>query len=249
MAQIIDKIIRQTNAPNNTNVMWDNGEQLFINRNGSWQSVGGSSNGGSDVVTKAVDLELLVENSKYTKKLYDFVKTSHINGICVKYEAAEGLNIIPPISPGIMCGFTMYYFEEDDLVCFMIVQEMSDTFSIMAATFGPSTEYNIIFEDLFGTGSTIIAGSTYLQLLTTEGSVNNNFFASLVVAGALFNDFIYYSPEYTCILYRSNYAFRENMSFFGFTEDNKILKIEVETATGKTVSSTLFDLNSLITTA
>lgn len=248
MAQIIDKIIRQSQAPNSTNVMWDNDEQLFINRNGSWQSVGGSSNGGSDVVTKAVDLALIEDNS-YTKKLYDFIKTSYINGIPVNYVLSEGPFVLPPLIPGGAASFSMQYDEESDLVYFMYVEELYDSFAIASAAFGPPTDYNFIFENILGSDSTIIAGTYYVELLTTEGSVNNNLSSSYIVAHYLLHDITYYSPEYGCKLNSSTYWLQERVCFFGFTEDNKILKIEVDITSDKTISSTLFDLNSLITTA
>lgn len=36
---MIDKIVRQKNAPKNKNVLWDDGTNLKINRNGVWETV------------------------------------------------------------------------------------------------------------------------------------------------------------------------------------------------------------------
>lgn len=45
MANIIEKIIQQPTAPKDKNVLWDNGEELKINRRGVWESAnkGGTS--------------------------------------------------------------------------------------------------------------------------------------------------------------------------------------------------------------
>lgn len=39
MAKEIDKIIQSKTAPKSNNVLWDDGENLKINRNGKWDSV------------------------------------------------------------------------------------------------------------------------------------------------------------------------------------------------------------------
>jgi hypothetical protein len=43
MAKEIDKIIQSKTAPKNNNVLWDDGENLKINRNGKWESTGGGA--------------------------------------------------------------------------------------------------------------------------------------------------------------------------------------------------------------
>lgn len=43
MAKEIDKIIQSKTAPKSNNVLWDDGENLKINRNGKWESVGTNS--------------------------------------------------------------------------------------------------------------------------------------------------------------------------------------------------------------
>lgn len=43
MGKIIDKVVQQKSAPNDKNVLWDNGENLNINRNGNWESVTNSA--------------------------------------------------------------------------------------------------------------------------------------------------------------------------------------------------------------
>lgn len=42
MAKEIDKIIQSKTAPKSNNVLWDDGENLKINRNGKWESTGTS---------------------------------------------------------------------------------------------------------------------------------------------------------------------------------------------------------------
>lgn len=39
MVKIIDKIVQQSYTPEYTNVVWDDGEELKINRLGKWESV------------------------------------------------------------------------------------------------------------------------------------------------------------------------------------------------------------------
>ena len=46
MANIIEKIIQQSTAPKDKNVLWDNGEELKINRRGVWES---TNKGGTPV--------------------------------------------------------------------------------------------------------------------------------------------------------------------------------------------------------
>ena len=43
MAQEIDKIIKSTTPPKSKDVLWDNGKELLINRNGKWESTGGGT--------------------------------------------------------------------------------------------------------------------------------------------------------------------------------------------------------------
>ena len=43
MAKEIDKIIQSKTAPKSNNVLWDDGENLKINRNGKWESAGGGA--------------------------------------------------------------------------------------------------------------------------------------------------------------------------------------------------------------
>ena len=43
MAKEIDKIIQSKTAPKSNNVLWDDGENLKINRNGKWESAGGGT--------------------------------------------------------------------------------------------------------------------------------------------------------------------------------------------------------------
>ena len=40
MAKEIDKIIQSKTAPKSNNVLWDDGKNLKINRNGKWESIG-----------------------------------------------------------------------------------------------------------------------------------------------------------------------------------------------------------------
>lgn len=55
MANIIEKIIQQPTAPKDKNVLWDNGEELKINRRGVWESAnkGGTSvDGDTSIILK-----------------------------------------------------------------------------------------------------------------------------------------------------------------------------------------------------
>ena len=42
MAQEIDKIIKSTTPPKSKDVLWDNGKELLINRNGKWEPTSAS---------------------------------------------------------------------------------------------------------------------------------------------------------------------------------------------------------------
>lgn len=46
MAKIIDKIVKSKNAPQSTNVLWDDGENLKIYRNGVWENTNKGNDGG-----------------------------------------------------------------------------------------------------------------------------------------------------------------------------------------------------------
>lgn len=55
MANIIEKIIQQPTAPKDKNVLWDNGEELKINRRGVWESAnkgGASVEGDTSIILK-----------------------------------------------------------------------------------------------------------------------------------------------------------------------------------------------------
>lgn len=56
---MIDKIIRQKNAPKNKNVLWDDDTNLKINRNGVWEDV--VSGGGSNLENRIAQLERIIE--------------------------------------------------------------------------------------------------------------------------------------------------------------------------------------------
>ena len=56
---MIDKIVKQKNAPKNKNVLWDDGTNLKINRNGVWENV--VSGGGSNLENRIAQLERIIE--------------------------------------------------------------------------------------------------------------------------------------------------------------------------------------------
>ena len=56
---MIDKIKRQKNAPKNKNVLWDDGTNLKINRNGVWENV--VSGGSSNLENRIAQLERIIE--------------------------------------------------------------------------------------------------------------------------------------------------------------------------------------------
>ena len=57
---MIDKIVKQKNAPKDKNVLWDDGTNLKINRNGVWENV--VSGGGSNLETRIAELERKLED-------------------------------------------------------------------------------------------------------------------------------------------------------------------------------------------
>lgn len=56
---MIDKIVKQKNAPKDKNVLWDDGTNLKINRNGVWENV--VSGGGSNLENRIAELERKLE--------------------------------------------------------------------------------------------------------------------------------------------------------------------------------------------
>lgn len=52
---MIDKIVKQKNAPKDKSVLWDDGVNLKINRNGVWENV--VSGGGSNLENRILALE------------------------------------------------------------------------------------------------------------------------------------------------------------------------------------------------
>lgn len=253
MAQIIDKIIRQSQAPNSTNVMWDNGEQLFINRNGSWQSVGGSSNGGSDVVVKVVDFDLLLDNPEYAKEIYNFAKSSYLNGVAYECVTTDYGAVVPPVMAGSIVSLAIYYDAEEDLLTILnVLEEPSGTCMVMLAFLGPSTDYIPVFENLLDEEDAIVVINTPINISANIGDINQFSLIYASVLSTLIKTPTFQNADYNCSLYSGVSASEDNgytVSFFGFTEDNKIIKIVIDIFTGETLSSTLFDLNSLITTA
>ena len=57
MAKVIDKVIVSNIPPKNTNVLWDNGKNLNIFRNGKWESIGG----GADIENRLSTLEKIIK--------------------------------------------------------------------------------------------------------------------------------------------------------------------------------------------
>lgn len=254
MAQIIDKIIRQPNAPNSTNVMWDNGEGLFINRNGSWQSVGGSSSGGSEIVTKVVALDRIFDDSEYLKELYQFYKNAYNNNIIVNSLFGESGFIYPTYSlEAGLVGVLCYYNEDDDVLEIGIVMEVisNNSYSANIVVVGPSTDFLPVVDSILPELDT--SHISKVQYISEIPGDTNYWYASINYINHLLmlKEVIWLNDTHKCYLYEGNTIYTSEDSidtFFGFTGDNKILKIEVSKKDNKTLSSTLFDLNSLITT-
>ena len=62
MAEIIDKIVKSKNAPQSTNVLWDDGENLKVYRNGSWEN---SNN--TEIKEKSIPLSALILGDQLLK--------------------------------------------------------------------------------------------------------------------------------------------------------------------------------------
>ena len=77
MAQEIDKIIKSKLQPKDKNVLWDNGKELLINRNGKWESTGG---GAPMINITYANLVKLRNNSKLVAgmqyRITDYVTTT-----------------------------------------------------------------------------------------------------------------------------------------------------------------------------
>ena len=56
---MIDKIVKSKYAPKDNNVLWDDGTNLKINRNGVWENV--VSEGGSNLENRISELERKLE--------------------------------------------------------------------------------------------------------------------------------------------------------------------------------------------
>lgn len=62
MAEIIDKIVKSKNAPQSTNVLWDDGKNLKVYRNGSWEN---SNN--TEIKEKSIPLSALILGDQLLK--------------------------------------------------------------------------------------------------------------------------------------------------------------------------------------
>ena len=77
MAKEIDKIIQSKTAPKSNNVLWDDGENLKINRNGKWESAGGGAPMINITYANLVELcnnSQLIAGTQY--RITDFVTTT-----------------------------------------------------------------------------------------------------------------------------------------------------------------------------
>lgn len=66
MAKEIDKIIQSKTAPKSNNVLWDDGENLKINRNGKWENSNGGAQSGDP--NDAMPIYLDIDNLQTGKK-------------------------------------------------------------------------------------------------------------------------------------------------------------------------------------
>lgn len=72
MAKEIDKIIQSKTAPKSNNVLWDDGENLKINRNGKWESIG-SNDLSTQVFTIPFEIFELAERVEIEGIWYDAI--------------------------------------------------------------------------------------------------------------------------------------------------------------------------------
>ena len=72
MAKEIDKIIQSKTAPKSNNVLWDDGENLKINRNGKWESIG-SNDLSTQVFTIPFEIFELAERVEIEGDLYQAI--------------------------------------------------------------------------------------------------------------------------------------------------------------------------------
>lgn len=71
--EIIERIIRSNTEPSNTNVLWDDGENLKIYRNGKWESV---SMGGDSLTDIEIDL---IWNEVFSGNSYDYASYAFLD--------------------------------------------------------------------------------------------------------------------------------------------------------------------------
>lgn len=71
MAKEIDKIIQSKTAPKSNNVLWDDGENLKINRNGKWESTGSGLNIDPELMDYFINPIAFKSGDKVPEALYD----------------------------------------------------------------------------------------------------------------------------------------------------------------------------------
>lgn len=71
MAKRLDKIIQSKTAPKSNNVLWDDGENLKINRNGKWESTGSGLNIDPELMDYFINPVVLKDGDRIPEALYD----------------------------------------------------------------------------------------------------------------------------------------------------------------------------------
>lgn len=109
MAKEIDKIIQSKTAPKSNNVLWDDGENLKINRNGKWESIG-SNDLSTQVFT--IPYEIILELSEMVETEDAVVQAIPINALEEYYKTDWDLmvDIICKYGFVTMEPFAPFYF-------------------------------------------------------------------------------------------------------------------------------------------
>ena len=103
MAKEIDKIIQSKTAPKSNNVLWDDGENLKINRNGKWESASKENSSNQELWAYPVDTLDGKEN-----------KVVGLGGTAIYWYVGEMVSVeVPNTSSGVLSNadYTRYFYQ------------------------------------------------------------------------------------------------------------------------------------------
>lgn len=163
MSKIIDKIVSTPSAPENKNVIWDNGKELKINRQGVWKNI---SEGGS------IDLDSIIED-------IETLKESKLNTIPITTYSSDGIN--PNVYYKYTCSSTdavvLKFNTIEDITIYneyiIEINCSSTPASISFVNSSDNSEMSIIWAN--GTAPTFTEGNTYIISIANGLGVYSTF--------------------------------------------------------------------------